>query len=166
MSVQAVSWVLEHSRSTGNNRCELIAIANRFDPKQPDNCWPGVGTIAAEANVSERTAQRCIAALKQSGELVVHYNAGGSGNLRANQRPNLYRIPGCQPDAPSSTGGDKTRAGGVTTVSPNTTTDSKKNIGCQSVTPSGHCTRCETRVAYDIITGTFGECPFCVEVPA
>jgi hypothetical protein len=92
MSVQAVSWVLDHSASKANDRCVLIALANRFDPKEPHRCWPGIETLAREANVSGRTVTRCIDSLVTLGELLVYHGQGGN-TKRRNHRTNLYVLP-------------------------------------------------------------------------
>jgi hypothetical protein len=93
MTVQAISWVLDESESEGRARCTAIALANRFDAKEPLKCWPGIPTIAKEAKTSDRTAQRCLDELVALGELIVVRNAGGDPGLRADRRPNLYLLP-------------------------------------------------------------------------
>lgn len=120
MSVQAISWVLDHSRSTGNDRCVLIAIANRAghrDDKGTEWCWPSLATIAREANVSHRTAQRAIRRLAESGELTIKEPSGerpdGAEWGRTDRLPHLYGIKTGRGDSVSPRDGD-----GVTTEAP------------------------------------------------
>lgn len=130
MSIQAVSWVLDHSKSSGNDRCVLIAVANRFDAQHPDRCYPSIETIAKEANVSKSTALRCVASLVDMGELVRHKHAGPRPN-GARRELNLYVIPalsewspkGCQSDTLSDSKGVKSGALRVSTVTPDSSVE-------------------------------------------
>jgi hypothetical protein len=87
VSVQAISWVLEHSRSEGNARLVLISIANHAD-KHGRSAFPSQSTIASEAGCSTRTVRRSIEELHDLGELrwLEH---GGKGKRR---RSHLYWI--------------------------------------------------------------------------
>jgi hypothetical protein len=85
MSVQAMSWVLEHSESRLGARCVLLSIANHAD-REGRNAWPSVKTIAIESRLGEREVQYAVKTLKQLGELEVT-PGGGRG------RPNTYRLP-------------------------------------------------------------------------
>lgn len=85
MSVQAISWVLDHSMSRLGARCVLIAIANHAKA-DGTGAWPSMFTIAQEARLSEREVQYAIGELKKLGELGVKLG-GGRG------RPNLYHLP-------------------------------------------------------------------------
>lgn len=128
MSIQAISWVLDHSKSTGNDRCVLIALANRFDAQHPERCYPSIETISKEANVSKSTALRCITSLVEMGELIRHKHAGPRP-AGARRELNLYVIPalsswspkGCQPDTLSEAKGVKSDAERVSTVTPDST---------------------------------------------
>lgn len=91
MSVQAISWVIEHSRHKGNSFVVLLMIANHAR-SDGTGAWPSVKTIAREARVSERTVQRTIKRLTRfthdiPAELTVQEGRGPSGC-------NLYTIPG------------------------------------------------------------------------
>jgi hypothetical protein len=85
MSVQAISWVLDHSESRLGARCVLIAIANHAGPNGQGS-WPSVKTIAKEAKLSEREVQYAKAELKRIGELQEQIGGGPKG-------ANLYSLP-------------------------------------------------------------------------
>jgi hypothetical protein len=88
MSVQAFSWVLECSRSTLGARLVLLAIANHAD-KDGRGSWASVGTLAREANLSERQVQRALRALEAAGEI----SKIGSAGVRADRKTNVYELP-------------------------------------------------------------------------
>lgn len=67
MSIQAVSWVLEHSRSEHSERLVLIALANHAG--EGNKAWPSIPTIAREAGLGESTVRGAIKALLALGEL-------------------------------------------------------------------------------------------------
>ena len=92
MSIQALAWVLEHSRATLGDRLVLLAIANHAKADGKD-AWPSIRMIAVEALVSERTAQRSVQNLVELGELVIEEESGP-------RRPRTYSIVGvpiCHP---------------------------------------------------------------------
>jgi hypothetical protein len=78
LSVQAISWVLDHSQSRGLSRLVLISIANHAD-KFGREAFPATKTIAAEAGVSEREVRYCVASLTHLGEVQVDYKASKYG---------------------------------------------------------------------------------------
>jgi Helix-turn-helix domain len=84
MSVQAMSWVFQHSRSHLASRLVLLAIADCADD-QGEKAWPHIATIARKAHVSERQAQRAIKELCVIGELRVELEAGP-------RRSNVYQL--------------------------------------------------------------------------
>lgn len=77
MSIQAIAWVLENSEALAAHRLVLLAIANHADASGW-NAYPSVPSIAHEARVDRATVFRAIAALEESGELVVRRVAGRS----------------------------------------------------------------------------------------
>lgn len=79
MSVQALSWVFDHSESRLAARHVLIAIANHTD-KYGNNSWPSVATIAKESKLSEREVQRCFLELEAMGELKILKGKGFRGH--------------------------------------------------------------------------------------
>lgn len=78
MSIQAVSWVLQHSKAKLGARLALIAIANHADAAG-NNSFPSIPTIASEAHLSERQVQRAIRTLERQGELRIVEGKGRHG---------------------------------------------------------------------------------------
>lgn len=69
MSVRITSQVWESSGHKGNDLLLLLALADAAN--QEGVCWPKVSTLAKMTRLSERTVQRSLGTLKESGELVV-----------------------------------------------------------------------------------------------
>lgn len=96
MSVQAIGWVLDFSPTRGTDRLVLIALANHAGKSPVDGAWesyPGVDTIAREANVSRlRTVQEALARLEAEGHIQRIINGAPDLRIRPDRRPNLYRI--------------------------------------------------------------------------
>lgn len=84
MSIQAIAWVLEHSRSEGMDRLVLLAIANHADAGGL-NSWPSWERIGAEARVSRATVWRAISKLTAMGELMVLSGGRGRGDRSSYQ---------------------------------------------------------------------------------
>lgn len=84
MSVQALSWVFEHSESRLADRHVLLSIANHAR-SDGAGAWPSVSTIVRESKVSETQVHRSIRSLQALGELFVDVGAGPKGT-------NLYTI--------------------------------------------------------------------------
>lgn len=97
MSVQAMAWVLESSKSRLAARLVLLSIANHANADGVQS-WPSIPTIAREAHVSERQAQRSLQELAALGELWIE-PGGGRG------KSNAYQV---------LIKGDKLSPGGVT----------------------------------------------------
>ena len=83
MSIEAVRWVLEKSRTKGAERMIMVVIAEHADTQ--GLAWPSIETIARLANCSPRYVKNTIRRLSQD-ELVIE-KGGGRG------RSNRYRIP-------------------------------------------------------------------------
>lgn len=85
MSIKVMNWVWEHSRSTGNDRLVLLAIA---DTAHDDgtNAYPKSATIQRKCGgISERTVTRCIERLVEMNELYVEQFGQG-------RTPSKYRV--------------------------------------------------------------------------
>lgn len=76
MSIQAVAWVLDHSRSRGFARLVLISLANHHSAVT-DQCNPGQRLIAQEAGMATGSVPAQIRKLVELGEVEV-VDAGGS----------------------------------------------------------------------------------------
>jgi hypothetical protein len=94
VSIQAISWVLEHSRAEHTDRLVLIAIANHVD--KDGEGWVHVSRVLSEANCCLRTYKSAVQKLEELGELERDVNQARSAHLRAGRRPNHYRIVGMQ----------------------------------------------------------------------
>lgn len=132
MTVESITVVLHHSRSSGTTLNVAIGIANHDGD---GGAWPAIETLMKYARKSERTVQRALEELQALGEIVVHYNAGGDRNTPADRRPNLYELvlscpPECDRTKNHRMPGDK--GYGVTPTSPR-----RKKRGDTSVTPRG-----------------------------
>ena len=96
MSVQAIGWVFSSSPATGVDRLVLLSIANHAGQTVRDGAWeawPAIGTIAAEAGIRrQRTVQESIARLEAAGQIVRLINGAPDERIRADRRPNLFRI--------------------------------------------------------------------------
>lgn len=81
--------VLNHSAAVGTAKIVLLGIANHDGD---GGAWPSIKTLARYANADERTVQRAITALIDSGELSRHVEQGGDRRTRGGRRTNLYRV--------------------------------------------------------------------------
>lgn len=86
MSVQATTWVWEHSRAEGSTRLVLLAIADAAN-RDGERSFQSAETIARMCKMSSRTVRRQIKILQDLGELEVEGRAGAHGT-------NSYRIVG------------------------------------------------------------------------
>jgi len=89
MSVESLALVLHHSRAKGTDKLVLVGIANHDGD---GGAWPTVATLARYANTTERSVQRSLAKLVELGEVAVHRQEGGIGNLHTWERPNRYDV--------------------------------------------------------------------------
>ena len=78
MSIKAMNWVWEHSRTIGNDRLLLLAIADRASDEGMD-AWPSIKTLAKKTKLHERTVQRCLKNIEALGELEIRHSEGAHG---------------------------------------------------------------------------------------
>lgn len=81
MSVQAMTWALDHSRSRGSTLLVLLSIANHAG-KYGEQAWPGMKTIGQEARVSRNTVISAVDELEDLGEVLVYPGKGVPGRDR------------------------------------------------------------------------------------
>lgn len=86
MSVQATTWVWDHSEAKGNDRLVLLAIADAANKHGGRSCQ-AAGTLAKMCRISPRTVQRSIKKLLELGEIVL------DGHDKRYQT-NVYAMPG------------------------------------------------------------------------
>lgn len=91
-----MAWVLDHSPTKGSDRLVLISIANHAGKSPIDGAWeawPGIRTIQREAGLDRtRTVNDALARLVAAGAVDRIVNGAPDARIRADQRPNLYRI--------------------------------------------------------------------------
>ena len=90
MSVQAWTWVIEHSQHQATAYTLLLMIANHTD-REGQGCFASLKTLAKEARISEHSVPRLLRKLEASGELIIERGTG-----RGNS--NTYRLPGVKTD--------------------------------------------------------------------
>lgn len=129
MSIQAMAWVFEHSKSELSDRLVLIAIANHCDAHW--SCYPSVDMIAVQAKVSRSTVVRAIKELVRLGELEVSPGGRGKGQ-RSSYRVAHYQ--GCHDDTL------KLDSRVSSTPSKGVTGDSHKPLGNQLHASARACT--------------------------
>ena len=95
-----MAWVLEHeATTTGTDRLVLLALANHANDN--GEAWPSIDTIAREAGVQRRqTVKDALARLVAAGLIEREINGAPDHRLRADRRPNLYRLTGARLTAP------------------------------------------------------------------
>jgi hypothetical protein len=90
-----MAWVLEQETATaGAARLVLLALANHAN--DAGEAYPGIDTICVEANISRRTCEGAIRELISKGLITRDVNAAPDERIRADKRPNLYRLTGWQ----------------------------------------------------------------------
>ena len=85
MSLEAISWVLRHSKSKGAARLVLLSIANHADG-QGLASWPSLYTVRRESGVSLRQIKRSLSQLVEISELEINRGASPKGT-------NVYILP-------------------------------------------------------------------------
>lgn len=70
-----MSWVIDNSKHSANEFVVLLMIANHAK-SDGTGAWPSVPMLAKEARCSEKSVQRAIIALVESGELQIDQQAG------------------------------------------------------------------------------------------
>jgi hypothetical protein len=143
MSIQAMSWVLDHSPTKGADRLVLLSLANHASKEQVNGaweCWPGVATICREAGLERpRTVQECLARLEAAGAIERVINGAPDKRIHPSRKPNLYRIHGVSVSVTPGQGwGDGSRQGGVSDTD---------HVGCREASPKPSLNRQRTAPA-------------------
>lgn len=90
MSITLMSKIWRTNLPTAEKMVMLVIADHAND--DGTNAWPGVATIARKTSMSERTVQRYIKALEESGLILVVAQGGGTKDTRNDRRPNRYDI--------------------------------------------------------------------------
>lgn len=86
VSVQATTWVWDHSQARGTDRLVLLALADAAN-KQGHRSCQSANTIANMCKISSRTVQRSIQSLLDCGEIALD-------GRDSRYQTNVYSIPG------------------------------------------------------------------------
>lgn len=95
MSLQAISWALDFSQASGNDRLVVIVMCHHTD--EEGFCGLSKATLADETHCSESTAARSQHALVELGEIAAATADEAPTwwlGIPANRRPRLYRMVG------------------------------------------------------------------------
>lgn len=137
MALNWIEGVLKHSKHTGTDLLLLVLLAESAD-RDTGTCYPGRKTLARLMRSSERTVQRTIQVLIDSGEMSVKLQGSPLGTnlytlsaalLRGDKNVSLKEATetggdeivspyGSRGDESVSPGGDRNVAGGETEMSP------------------------------------------------
>jgi hypothetical protein len=91
-----VAIALHHSRAKGTAKLVLIGIANHDGD---GGAFPKIATLAKYAGVHPRHVVRCLNALGELGEIIIHQSQGGTAKTPEYVRPNLYEfVLECPPE--------------------------------------------------------------------
>lgn len=119
MSVQATTWVWDHSQARGTDRLVLLAIADAANKYGHRSCQ-SAATLADMCKISSRTAQRSIQKLLDDGEIRLE-------GKDFKYQTNVYSLPGVSgfvaPNVSESgdTSDCRTDSYGATTPAPDAT---------------------------------------------
>lgn len=114
-----MSWILDYERTTtGTDRLVLLSLANHATKAPIDGAWesyPGIDLIRQEANIAKRqTVKDALARLVERGIISKDVQGAPDRRIRADRRPNLYRIHGGPSDgSPHEDGGPSDVATGA-----------------------------------------------------
>jgi predicted transcriptional regulator len=86
MSVKIMSSVFEQSRTEGNARLILLALADCAS--EDGSCWPSIKKLCNRANISEPTAKKYLRAFVNIGLIDVDVREDHNGR----QTSNIYKI--------------------------------------------------------------------------
>ena len=89
MSIEAIAKTLHTTAPDPRSKLVLLGLANHAD-SHGGHAWPSVATLAAYADCSERTVQRCLRTLEDEG-LIVRAD-WQPDHIRIDRRPVCYQI--------------------------------------------------------------------------
>lgn len=148
MSIQALTYVLEHCDAKYGPRNLMFAIANHAN-ERGENCWASVATLGHEARLSRRATQEALAKLIADGEIEQTGVSAANTRIyrivamaeRVDQLPLLaHRSGGADPAPPRSGDADGVREGaqilrgGARNAAPSTTKSAPEPSGTETTT--------------------------------
>jgi len=92
MSIAWMNYVWEHSRQKGTSLLMLLAIADHAN--DDGLCWPSVARLAHKARTTKRQAQRVIAYLEETGEILVDRGDGRTHTSVYQIKGDIYATKG------------------------------------------------------------------------
>lgn len=128
MSVQALTWVLDHSPAIHGDRLVLISIANHAD-REGRGSYPPVAMIASEARMSTRNVQYALRSLEHG------FEGSGKAIFRDGRGPNGATLWAVLMDEQAKTFRGLPRPGGGADSAPPAVADSAPP-GAQDRTPA------------------------------
>lgn len=96
-----MSWVFQHSETTGNDRLVLLAIADRCNDEGTD-AHPSVSALARKARCSDRTVLRALESLEACGAIGVERQLGRANRYTVVMQLPLTSCQGSKPDTPDN----------------------------------------------------------------
>ena len=101
MSVEAIAIALHHGKTVNSTQmCVLIGIANHAGD---GGAWPTVSTLAHYARIQRRRVQTVLRELEREGNIRCEVQGGGTHEIAAYDRPNLYHfLVKCPPNCDRS----------------------------------------------------------------
>ena len=146
MSVQATSWVYEHSRATGADRLVMLALADSAS-REGTNACQSASTLAKMAALSKRTVWRSIDRLIHMGEIVK--TSQGSAYAAT-----TYSMPGVPLNGPTLVTADHPCQDVTSDNGDTTLVTSVQNIGDMDGTQPKYLTKYLTHIVEDAENGS------------
>lgn len=100
MSVQAQSWVIQHSQHKGSELLLLLMIANHAHA-DGTNAFPSLKLLAKECRMSRRQIARLVKTLEASGELQVRRRGTRTNSYSIRMEDDPSQLPASAPNAAS-----------------------------------------------------------------
>lgn len=88
MSIEAISAVMHHSKSSGTSRAVLLALAWHIGEHPEEGCYPSQKRLAELSGCSKRQVQRALDKLQELDEIIIHSHDGHG--YRADRITNRY----------------------------------------------------------------------------
>lgn len=148
MSIEAMCWVLDFSKSKGTDRIVLVVLA-RHCKQGFWTCYPSIGRIVNQSHSSETAVRRSLHNLVDLGELEIKTRGATDIRIRKDKTPNLYTLihSGVPPAVgrpgnevpPAAERGTAYGAYGVPPAEPNKELKSNRKVGRVGISDLSSC---------------------------